>query len=65
AALARRVTVADTPAVRGETFGEVPPGGLVVYGDSADRVAVAVNGGRAAVVLSVTPGDVLRVVDAE
>jgi hypothetical protein len=31
-----------------------------VYVDSADRIAVAVNGGRAAVVLAVTPGDVLR-----
>jgi S-adenosylmethionine hydrolase len=64
-ALARRVTVDDTPAVRGATFGEVPAGGLIVYPDSAGRVAVAVNGGRAAVVLSVTPGDVLRVTDAE
>ena len=33
-----------------------PPGELVVLVDSADRVAVAVNGGRAAVVLAVAPG---------
>ena len=64
-ALARRVRVDEVPAVRGATFGEVPAGGLIVYADSAGRVAVAVNGGRAAVVLSVTPGDVLRVIDAE
>jgi S-adenosylmethionine hydrolase len=62
--LAGSVTVNGVPAVRGATFGAVPDGGLVVIADSADRVAVAVNGGRAAVVLSVEPGDVLRLADA-
>jgi hypothetical protein len=28
--------------------------------DSADRVAIAVNSGRASVILSVRPGDVVR-----
>ncbi len=55
------VTVGGCRAVRGETFADAPSGGLVVFGDSADRVAVAVNGGRAAVMLAVTPGDILRI----
>ncbi|MEE6261098.1 SAM hydrolase/SAM-dependent halogenase family protein [Plantactinospora sonchi] len=54
------VRVAGRTAVRGGTFGDAPPGHLVVYVDSADRLAVAVNGGRAADVLGVGPGDVLR-----
>ncbi|GGO31282.1 SAM hydrolase/SAM-dependent halogenase family protein [Micromonospora parathelypteridis] len=49
------------PAVRGRTFGDAPDDGLVVYVDSADLVAVAVNGGRAVDVLRVAPGDLLRV----
>ncbi|MET8282480.1 SAM-dependent chlorinase/fluorinase [Micromonospora sp. NPDC005174] len=48
-------------AVRGRTFGDAPDQALVVYVDSADRVAVAVNGGRAVDVLGVRPGDLLRV----
>ncbi|WP_433537569.1 SAM hydrolase/SAM-dependent halogenase family protein [Micromonospora sp. CA-249363] len=49
------------PAVRGRTFGDAQPQALVVYVDSADLVAVAVNGGRAVDVLGVRPGDLLRV----
>ncbi|WP_203917373.1 SAM hydrolase/SAM-dependent halogenase family protein [Rugosimonospora africana] len=48
-------------AVKGGTFGDAPPGDLVVYVDSADRVALAINGGRAVVALAVSAGDVLRV----
>jgi hypothetical protein len=62
-ALARlpdRLTVNGVPAVRGATFGDAPPGGVVVLVDSADRVAIAVNSGRASVILSVRPGDVVR-----
>ena len=55
------VTAGGLPAVRGETFADAPAGGLVVLADAANRVAVAVNGGRAAVVLGVAPGDVLRI----
>ncbi|MDQ7907382.1 SAM-dependent chlorinase/fluorinase [Phytohabitans sp. ZYX-F-186] len=62
--LGRHLRVGGVRAVRGTTFGEAAPGGLVVYVDSAGRAAVAVNGGRAAVVLSVTPGDVVRLVAA-
>ncbi|MBB5872321.1 S-adenosylmethionine hydrolase [Allocatelliglobosispora scoriae] len=56
-----RMTVGGCRAVNGSTFADVPSGGMVVYPDSADRIAVAVNGGRAAVVLAVTPGDVIRI----
>ncbi|HEY2672227.1 MAG TPA: SAM-dependent chlorinase/fluorinase [Rugosimonospora sp.] len=48
-------------AVKGGTFGDAPPGDLVVYVDSAGRVALAINGGRAVVALGVSAGDVLRV----
>ena len=39
--------------VVGRTFGDAPPGGLVIYEDSAGEVAVAVNGGSAAALLGV------------
>jgi S-adenosylmethionine hydrolase len=48
-------------ARRGATFQDVDAGDLLVYEDSAGQVAVAVNGGRAVVVLSVRPGDTVRV----
>jgi S-adenosylmethionine hydrolase len=54
------VRIGARRAVRGGTFGDAPTGGLVVYPDSADHLAVAVNGGRADELLGVTPGDVLR-----
>jgi S-adenosylmethionine hydrolase len=57
------VSVGGLRASRVRTFGDAGPGELVVFVDSADRVAVAVNGGRAVVALGVTPGDVLRVSD--
>ena len=55
------LNVHGVTARHGGTFADAKKGDLVVYVDSADRVAVAVNGGRAAVVLSVEPGDVLRI----
>jgi S-adenosylmethionine hydrolase len=48
-------------ARRGATFQDVEAGELLVYEDSAGRVAIAVNGGRAVVVLSVRPGDIVRI----
>jgi S-adenosylmethionine hydrolase len=36
-------------------------GELLVFADSADRVAIAVNNGRAVVLLSVVPGDIVRI----
>ncbi|MEV4416212.1 SAM-dependent chlorinase/fluorinase [Catellatospora sp. NPDC049609] len=56
-----RLTVGGCRAIRGTTFADAPSGGLVVFADSADRVAIAVNGGRAAVILAVTPGDMVRI----
>ncbi|MEQ4303131.1 SAM-dependent chlorinase/fluorinase [Plantactinospora sp. B6F1] len=54
------VRIGGRRAVRGGTFADAPAGELVVYPDSADRLAVAVNGGRADELLGVGPGDVLR-----
>ncbi len=53
--LGPELTVGGVRARRGATFGEAAPGDLVVFVDSAGRAAVAVNGGRAVVVLSVVP----------
>ncbi|WP_305782782.1 SAM hydrolase/SAM-dependent halogenase family protein [Symbioplanes lichenis] len=61
--LGPELVVGGVKARRGQTFGDVGPGELIVYEDSAGRVAVAVNGGRAVVVLSVTPGDVVRIAE--
>ncbi|MFD6608822.1 S-adenosyl-l-methionine hydroxide adenosyltransferase family protein [Micromonospora chalcea] len=51
-----RVLVNGREAVHGRTFGDAPPGTLVVYVDSAGLVAIAVNTGRAADTLKTTPG---------
>jgi S-adenosylmethionine hydrolase len=59
------VLVSGMRARRVRTFAEASRGELVVFADSADRVAVSINGGRAVVALSVTPGDVIRLVSAE
>lgn len=59
--LGTTLSVGGMRAVRAATFGDGTPGQLVVYGDSAGRIAVAINGGRAVVALAVTPGDVLRI----
>lgn len=50
-------------AVQATTFGEAPPGGLVLLVDSAGHVALAINRGRAADALGAAAGDVLRIVD--
>jgi S-adenosyl-L-methionine hydrolase (adenosine-forming) len=64
AGLRPELTVNGTvSARRGTTFGEVGPGELLVYEDSAGHVAIAVNSGRAVVVLSVRPGDTVRVAE--
>jgi len=55
------LTVGGCRAVRGETFADAAPGGLVVFTDSANHLAIAVNGGRAAVMLAVNPGDLVRI----
>jgi S-adenosylmethionine hydrolase len=64
AGLRENLVVGGIHAVQRGTFGEAPPGALIVFADSAGRVAVAINGGRAVVALSVSPGDVLRIDNA-
>ena len=54
------VRVQGHDVVVGRTFGDAPPGGLVIYEDSAGDVAIAVNGGSAAELLGVRAGDELR-----
>jgi S-adenosyl-L-methionine hydrolase (adenosine-forming) len=44
------------PATVGTTFADVPPGGLVLFEDSAGHVALAVNGGSAAEQLGLLSG---------
>ena len=61
--LGPELVVGGVKARRAQTFGEAGPGELIVYEDSAGRVAVAVNGGRAVVVLSVRPGDLLKIAE--
>ncbi|MFC8849885.1 MULTISPECIES: S-adenosyl-l-methionine hydroxide adenosyltransferase family protein [unclassified Micromonospora] len=61
APLPARLRVAGRAAAHGRTFGDAPPGALVVYVDSAGQVAAAVNGGRAADVLGVAPGELVAV----
>jgi S-adenosylmethionine hydrolase len=55
-----RVRVNGHDAVVGRTFADAPPGGLVLYEDSAGEVALAVNGGSAQDLLGVTTGDALE-----
>lgn len=52
-------------AVRGDMFAAAPRGTLVVLVDSADKVAIAVNGGSAAEYLACEPGDRLRLTAVE
>jgi S-adenosylmethionine hydrolase len=58
--LGGQLLVGGVRATRAATFADGQPGRLIVYIDSAGKVALAVNGGRAVVALAVTPGDVLR-----
>ena len=53
----------NVSARRGATFADVDKGDLLVYEDSAGQVGIAVNNGRAVVVLSVRPGDVVRLAE--
>jgi S-adenosylmethionine hydrolase len=49
------------PATKSLTFADVPEGQLIVFVDSAEMVAVAVNHGRAVDALAVEPGDLVRI----
>ena len=59
--LGEHLEVGGVRATRAKTFADGQPGRLIVYVDSAGKVALAVNGGRAVVALAVSPGDVLRI----
>lgn len=52
--------VAGMRAVRADMFAAAKPGELVVLEDSAQHIAIAVNGGSAATALQVETGDTLR-----
>jgi S-adenosylmethionine hydrolase len=55
-----QVLVGGHHAVCRHTFGEVTSGSMIVFGDSAGQLAIAVNNGLAVVELGVEPGDVVR-----
>ena len=48
-------------AVAARTFADARPGDLILYEDSYGNIALALNGGDAASMLSATPGDELRI----
>ena len=47
----------STPGQLGRTFGDVPPGELLAYGDARGTLALAVNGGSAAALLGLSRDD--------
>jgi S-adenosylmethionine hydrolase len=47
----------STPGTLGRTFGDVPPGELLAYGDARGTLALAVNGGSAAQLLGLARDD--------
>jgi S-adenosyl-L-methionine hydrolase (adenosine-forming) len=55
-----QVLVGGLNAVCGATFGEVAAGAMLVFGDSAGYLAIAINNGLAVVALGVEPGDMVR-----
>jgi S-adenosyl-L-methionine hydrolase (adenosine-forming) len=57
------LVIGGVKARRAQTFADAQQGEMIVYEDSAGRVAIAVNGGRAVVLLSVRPGDIIRVAE--
>jgi S-adenosyl-L-methionine hydrolase (adenosine-forming) len=54
------VRLRGRPVKLGQTFGDVAPGELVIYEDSAGDVAIALNGGSAAAALDLKTGDELE-----
>jgi hypothetical protein len=60
--LSSRLTINGNVSARlGKTFQDVEAGDVLVFEDSAGRVAIAVNRGRAVVVLSVQTGDIIKI----
>ena len=56
----RSVRLGGREVTVGQTFGDVAPGELVIYEDSAGEVAIALNGGSAAALLNLKTGDELE-----
>ena len=56
------LTVESVDATRTSTFGDAPAGALVLLTDSAGYLAAAVNGGSAANLLSLIPGDRVTII---
>lgn len=63
-ALGAHVTVSGMRATNVRTYSDAPMGALIVLADSAGHAAIAINGGRAVVMLGVEPGDMLRIARA-
>ena len=63
AELTERVSIGGMRAWRRRTFAEAGRGELIVFGDSAGYAAIAINGGRAVVALSVEAGELVRIVN--
>ena len=61
--LSPELVIGGIKARRAQTFSDAQQGEMIVYEDSAGRVAIAVNGGRAVVLLSVRPGDMVRITE--
>jgi S-adenosylmethionine hydrolase len=61
ASLPDQLTIGGVHATKASTFADVPEGQLVAFADSAGMLALAINGGRAVVALSVLPGDVVKI----
>jgi S-adenosylmethionine hydrolase len=59
-AVAARTAARRVRGVLGRTFSDVAAGGLIVYEDAGGALALAINGGDAAALLGVRPGDEVR-----
>jgi S-adenosyl-L-methionine hydrolase (adenosine-forming) len=59
-AVAARTSTRRVRGVLARTFSDVPAGGLIVYEDAGGALALAINGGDAAALLGVRPGDEVR-----
>jgi S-adenosylmethionine hydrolase len=59
-AVAARTSTRRVRGVLARTFSDVQAGGLIVYEDAGGSLALAINGGDAAALLGVRPGDEVR-----
>ena len=65
APLGIRVRIGEFTINRGDTFGSVKAGDPVIYVDSTDHVAIAINGGSATDTLHINDGDVIELVSVD